>query len=100
LLTYETDFQDGHRPTLAGGTAAYVDVTVNELPLAPGLYLLDTGARSGDNFPLDYLPGFAQVDLAMGPRTPGTIVRTGAGVRLASECQWEFPTKPAPVATE
>jgi len=95
LLTYETDFQDGHRPTLTGGTVAWVDVTITELPLAPGLYTLDVGARSGDSFPLDYLPSFAQVDIAMGPKTPGTIVRTGAGVRLSSECQWDFATKSA-----
>ena len=88
LLTLETDFQAGHRPTLPRNTAGFVDVVLNELPLAPGLYNLDIGARSGDWFALDYLSGFAQADIAIGPKTPGTIVRAGAGVRLASDWKW------------
>jgi lipopolysaccharide transport system ATP-binding protein len=89
LLTYETDFQDGQRPPLKGGTRGYTDVTIGELPLAPGLYSLDIGARSGDNFGLDYLPNFAQTEIEMGLKTPGTIVRSGAGVRLSSNWAWQ-----------
>ena len=67
-----------------------MDVVIDDLPLAPGLYSLDIGARSGDWYALDYLPGFAQSDITMGPKTPGTIVRVGAGVRLASDWTWNF----------
>jgi lipopolysaccharide transport system ATP-binding protein len=98
LLTYETDFQDGSRQSLPGKAQGYVDVNIGELPLAPGLYSLDIGARSGDGFALDYLGGFAQADIVMGLKTPGTIVRTGAGVRLSSAWQWQFSETPASVA--
>jgi hypothetical protein len=87
-LTYETDFQDGYRPSLKQGGLHSVDVSIAELPLAPGLYSLDLGSRSGDTFTLDYLPGVAQVEVAIGRKTPGYIVRQGAGVRLNSEWNW------------
>src|ERR1035437_4156378 len=70
LLTYETDFENGHRPGVKGGVAGFVDVAVSELPLAPGLYSLDVGSRSGDNYGLDYVSGFCQIEITMGPKTP------------------------------
>lgn len=88
LLTYETDFQDGYRPSLSKDAAGFVEVVIDELPLAPGLYSLDIGARSGDQFGADYLPSFGQTEIAMGMSTPGTIARQGAGVRLTSSWQW------------
>ena len=90
LLTVETDFQDGHRPGLKKNSTGHVDLTLADLPLAPGLYSLDIGARSGDSFALDYLPGFTQSEIAMGLKTPGYIARQGAGVRIASDWQWNF----------
>jgi lipopolysaccharide transport system ATP-binding protein len=89
LLTYETDFPHLRRPNLPKNLSSFVDLTINELPLAPGLYSLDTGVRSGDRFGVDYLGGFTQAEIAMGPCTPGYIARKDAGVRLASECTWE-----------
>jgi lipopolysaccharide transport system ATP-binding protein len=89
LLTYETDFQDGHRPGLKKNTIGFVDMTVNDLPLAPGLFSLDIGARSGDSFALDYLPSFTQTEVEMGLKTPGYIARQGAGVRLPSAWEWK-----------
>ncbi len=91
LLTVETDFQTGHRPGLKKNSNGHVDVILPELPLAPGLYSLDIGARSGDSFALDYLPGFNQAEIAMGLKTPGYIARQGAGVRLPSDWLWTFP---------
>jgi len=88
LLTYETDFENGHRPDLKGGVEGFVDVAVSELPLAPGLYSMDVGSRSGDNYGLDYVSGFCRIEITMGPKTPGYIVRQGAGVRLASKWTW------------
>jgi lipopolysaccharide transport system ATP-binding protein len=88
LLTYETDFPDLPRPNLPKDLASFVDLTVDELPLAPGLYSLDTGVRSGDRFGVDYLGGFMQAEIAMGANTPGYIARKDAGVRLRGECTW------------
>jgi hypothetical protein len=90
LLTFETDFQNGNRPNLEKDAGGYVDLNLNELPLAPGLYNLDVGARSGDSFGLDYLPGFLQIEIAMGLKTPGYIVRQGAGVRLVGDWHWKM----------
>jgi lipopolysaccharide transport system ATP-binding protein len=90
LLTYETDFQEGYRPSLKKGAYCSLEVSIPDLPLAPGLYSLDMGSRSGDTFALDYLPGICQVEIAMGRRTPGNIVQQGAGVRLISNWEWNY----------
>jgi lipopolysaccharide transport system ATP-binding protein len=90
LLTYETDFQDGFRPDLSSPGSHAVDLAVDALPLAPDLYNLDVGCRSGDFHGLDYLPACSQVEVIAGPSTPATIVRKGAGVRLPSEWSWDF----------
>ena len=89
LLTYETDFQDGCRPDLSSPGDHVVEMVVNALPLAPDLYNLDVGCRSGDFHGLDYRPACSQVEVIAGPTTPGTIVRKGAGVRLPSEWSWD-----------
>jgi hypothetical protein len=92
LLTYETDFQDGYRRNLKAGDKCHVELFVPELPLAPGIYGVDIGSRSGDFHSLDYLPGFGQMEISMGSKTPGTIVRQAAGVRLASQWSWYVQT--------
>jgi lipopolysaccharide transport system ATP-binding protein len=89
LLTYETDFPDGYRPDLLTSGHYSVDVAIEALPLAPGIYGLDIGCRSGDTHLLDYLPAFSQVEVVSGLLTPGFIVGKAPGVRLASECFWE-----------
>jgi lipopolysaccharide transport system ATP-binding protein len=93
LLTYETDFQDGFRPDLSKPAKYAVDVAIDALPLAPDIYSLDIGCRSGDFHGLEYLPACSQIEVVAGTNTPGTIVREGAGVRLLSEWSWNF-TKP------
>jgi hypothetical protein len=90
LLTYETDFQDGFRADLAAIGNYSVDVTIDALPLAPDIYGVDIGCRSGDFHGLDYLPACSQIEVIAGPKTPGTIVRKGAGVRIASQWSWAF----------
>ena len=89
LLTYETDFQDGYRPSLKAGEKHSVDFEIHELNLAPGIYSLDVGSRSGDFAGLDYLPNCSQMEIAIGPKTPGYIARNNAGVRLKSKWIWE-----------
>jgi lipopolysaccharide transport system ATP-binding protein len=89
LLTYETDFPKGYRPDLLTPGNYSVDVSIDALPLAPDIYGLDIGCRSGDSHLLDYLPTCSQVEVIGGPKTPGQLVRKGAGVRLASDWSWE-----------
>jgi lipopolysaccharide transport system ATP-binding protein len=93
LLTYETDFQDGCRPDLSSPGDHVVEIDVDALPLAPDLYNLDVGCRSGDFHGLDYRPACSQVEVIAGPSTPGTIVRKGAGVRLASNWSWSLASQ-------
>jgi lipopolysaccharide transport system ATP-binding protein len=96
LLTYETDFENGFRPNLSTPGKHVVDVTVPSLPLAPDLYLLDVGSRSGDVHVLDSLHACSQVEVIAGPTTPGAIVTKGGGhVRLSSSCRWKHTEKPA-----
>jgi lipopolysaccharide transport system ATP-binding protein len=88
LLSYDTDFQAGHRPDFKKNSTCVVQVSA-ELPLAPGLYNFSVGCRSGDAFGLDYIPEAGQVEVVMGPKTPGYIAVPGAGVRLASDWTWQ-----------
>jgi lipopolysaccharide transport system ATP-binding protein len=90
LLSYDTDFQDGNRPDVKKNSTGFVDVHGHGLPLAPGLYNFSVGCRSGDAFGLDYIPEAGQVEVVMGPKTPGYINVPGAGVRLAGDWTWNF----------
>ncbi len=88
LLTYETDLQDDPRPDLRQPGEYTVEVEIDALPLAPDLYNVDIGCRSGDFHGLDYLPACSQAEIVAGANTPGAIVRRGAGVRLPSDWAW------------
>jgi hypothetical protein len=99
LLTVETDFPNGRRPVLKKNSSGHVDLVFGELPLAPGIYSLDIGARSGDSFGLDFLPGFTQSEITMGLKTPGYIARQGAGVRLTCDWNWNVGGPAAAVKT-
>ena len=92
LLTYETDFHGGFRPGLSKPGIYSVELEVDELPLAPDIYGLDFGCRSGDFHSLEYIPASTQVEIIAGPKTPGYIVRKDAGVRLASKWTWQHLT--------
>ena len=82
-------FQEGFRPRIAQPGIYSVEVKVESLPLAPDMYQLDIGCRSGDTHLLDYIPQVMQVEIAAGRRTPGHIVSRGAGVRLVSDWTWQ-----------
>jgi hypothetical protein len=88
LLTYETDFQDGARPSLTAPGRYSAEVEIDSLAMAPAIYTLDIGCRSGDFYCLDYMQGAAQLEIIPGPTTPGYIVRQDAGVRLPSRWTW------------
>jgi lipopolysaccharide transport system ATP-binding protein len=89
LLTYDSDFPDGHRLSLSAPGLSVIEVEVDSLPLAPDIYSLDIGCRSGDFHSLDYLPAVIQLEVISGPKTPGAIARANAGVRLAGRWAWD-----------
>lgn len=92
LLTYDTDFQAGFRPTLSQSGPFSGDVEIDALPLAPDIYTLDIGCRSGEFSGLDYVPSITEVEVVAGRSTPGYIVRKAAGVRLGSKWRWHHLT--------
>jgi len=89
ILTYYTDFQNGFRPDLSPGEYS-VDVAIDVLPLAPDIYEIEVGCRSGELHVLDHLPACSLVEVVAGPNTPGNIILKGAGARLSSEWSWDF----------
>jgi hypothetical protein len=88
LLTYESDFRDGRRPSLDEAGGNFAEIQIDALPLAPDIYALDIGARSGDGG-LDYIPARVLLDVVPGPGTPGNIIRNFSGVRLGSKWAWK-----------
>ena len=84
LLTYDTDLANLARHQVKKGDDLYFEIEIRELPVAPGIYNLDLGVRSGDVRQLDFIPGAAQIQVIPGKSTPGLIVRGGAGIRLPS----------------
>jgi lipopolysaccharide transport system ATP-binding protein len=90
LLTYDTDFSSGLRPSLPQPGVYSVDIELDTLPLAPEIYGLDIGCRSGDAHTLEYIAAGALVEVVQGPNTPSFLIRTGdASVRLASKAIWQ-----------
>ena len=91
LLTYETDFQDGFRPSIDKPGTYSVEVAVEALPLTPDMYSVAIGSRSGDTHFLDYIEGGVELEIVAGPSTPGFIDQKPGCVRLASEWIWREP---------
>jgi lipopolysaccharide transport system ATP-binding protein len=90
LLTYDTDFSSGLRPSLPRPGVYSVDIELDSLPLAPEIYGLDIGCRSGDAHTLEYIAAGAIVEVVHGPNTPSFLIRSGdASVRLASKAMWQ-----------
>jgi lipopolysaccharide transport system ATP-binding protein len=87
LMTVDSDLRDAPRD-LPGGARGVVEARVDRVLLQPGHYMLDVGARSGDNNALDYLPGCGQLEILPGPATPGAIIRDGGGVRMPAAWDW------------
>ena len=89
LLTYDSDFPSGFRPSFSDPGTYSVDVKIESLPLGPDIYNIDVGCRSGDAHTLDYLPACQQIEVIAGPTTPGEIVAKGSAVRLSGGWSWE-----------
>lgn len=90
ILTIDSDYL-GVRQNLPVGRAGWVEMTIDELPLGPGVYSLDIGARSGDSHGLDYRGGFSLIEVLPGPITPQMLAAwPGSGVRMVPKCHWDF----------
>jgi lipopolysaccharide transport system ATP-binding protein len=89
LLTYDSGFQCNRGPTLNEPGTYFVDIEIDALPLAPDIYSLDIGSRSGDFHSLDYIAATAWLDIVPGPDTPPNVFRNDAGVRLGSKWTWD-----------
>ena len=87
LLTYETD-DPGARIDVKKGHLYHATLTLDRLPVTPGLYNIDLGCRSGPMQGVDYLPACMQVEVVPGKNTQGHQARGGAGVRLPSAWEW------------
>jgi lipopolysaccharide transport system ATP-binding protein len=91
ILSIDTDVP-GDRYRIRAGTSGRVELEVPELHLQPGRYALDIAARSGDNMSLDYMPGFASVEVLPGPDTPPVIIgRAEAGSVRMPATSHHFP---------
>jgi lipopolysaccharide transport system ATP-binding protein len=95
LLTYDSDFGGGYRPSFNEPGLHSVEIEIDSLPLAPDIYSLSIGARSGDLGFLDYISARILLDVVPGRDTPGHIVRKSAGVRLGSRWTWKRKENPS-----
>jgi lipopolysaccharide transport system ATP-binding protein len=87
LMTVDSDLESV-RMNLSKPGRKTVSARIEKLMLQPGRYVIDVGARSGDNNTLDYIPSCAQVDVMPGPKTPGMIIGIGPGVRMPASWTW------------
>ena len=90
LLTYETDFQNGYRPSLMKAGQYSVEVEIESLPLTPDIYSIDIGCRSGEFHSLDYIASASQIEIVAGPTTPNSIIGKSVAVRLESKWSWQL----------
>ncbi len=87
LITFESDFGQARRRFEKGETCE-VDVRIDSLPLPPGTYSFNLGARSGDTFSVDYIEDCGQIEIIGGSITQPHHYVAGAGVRLVSDWSW------------
>jgi len=88
FLSFDTDFHEERRQ-LRAGAGGYAELTIAELPVAPGFYTVDVGVRSGDRHVIDLVQAAMQVEILPGLTTPSFIAQyPGVGVRLGGEWDW------------
>ncbi len=79
----------GHAPDLTITGSYSIEMYLPELIIAPGIYNVDIGMRSGEAVGLDYIGGAAKVEILPGPRTPACVARSpGEGVRATGTWLW------------
>ena len=88
LVTIESDLL-GERQGFPFECRGRAEAVISQLHLQPGQYMLDAAVRSGDSVILDYVNGFAQVEVLPGPTTPGMMIAKGTGgVRIPANWTW------------
>ncbi len=87
VMSVDSDLLEAQRD-LPKGHVGVVEAAIPQLQLQPDRYLLDVGARSGNNSALDYLPGCAKIEVLPGPNTPSLIIRETGGMRIPAQWQW------------
>jgi lipopolysaccharide transport system ATP-binding protein len=87
ILSVDSDLRDP-RHDIAATSLGYARVTIDQLHLQPGRYLLDVGARCGDTNGLDYAPSCSQVEVIPSSSTPSFIIRGDGGVRHPGNWEW------------
>jgi len=87
LITVDSDFHLERRD-LPPGCTGYVELRLASLDLGPGTYCLDTGARSGEATPLDYLPSFGVTEVHPRSGAPAGFAFLGGGVRASAQWHW------------
>jgi lipopolysaccharide transport system ATP-binding protein len=66
-----------------------IDLIIDPLILAPGIYDLNVGCRSGDFHALDLVPNAVCLDVVAGPSTPASVAQNFPGVRLDGVWCWQ-----------
>jgi lipopolysaccharide transport system ATP-binding protein len=94
LVTYQM-MQDAIRRDLDRPDAYSIDLLIDSLDLAPNLYNLDIGCRSGDFQNLDGLTACCQFEVVPGPTTSPAIAQGFSGVRLEGKWAWETSSQPS-----
>jgi len=78
VLSIDSDL-NGTRWSLKRGQQGTAHFRIPELYLEPDIYLLDIGARSGDNAGLEYFPQFGSLTVMPGETTPSLIAMRESG---------------------
>jgi lipopolysaccharide transport system ATP-binding protein len=87
VVTYDSDTSQGGIFSVDHSSDRSFELLINELPLNPGLYSVDVGCRSGEDYGLDYLKGAGLVEVVPGPNTPSHYFGKESAVRLHG--QWK-----------
>lgn len=78
ILSIDSDIP-GPRWRLRSGEKGTARLAVSKLDLEPDHYRIEVGARSGDNFGLDYLANCGEVTVLPGEGTPAVIAMRESG---------------------
>lgn len=78
LLSIDSDIP-GERIKIPAGQAGVISLKIETFHMEPDFYSIDVGARSGDNFALDYVPACGTVIVIPSDSTPSVIAMRESG---------------------
>lgn len=93
LLTLDSDAGGKARPDFPRECTGTATLQLDLMPLPPGRYYIDLGARTGDNHSLCYHPSCAMVEVVPGSATPVFLVRNAHGVFLHPHSSWQVEAR-------